>query len=152
MQENEGKLRNALMVLYDRLDPSRQGMGWPDPISFDGRSMEEQAADLLMVLEASQKQSYETEAIRILDDVESFYKGISDILDLPVFTFRGYKVSDGYGATVYYPMSVSREEAALEYCAVFREQAETDDPMDEVVKTWNTIPIYESDEVTHVTI
>jgi hypothetical protein len=47
----EERLRPLVMALADALDPYHQGEGWPDPIAWDGRLLEEQARDLLALAE-----------------------------------------------------------------------------------------------------
>ena len=39
--------------LSEALDPQHQGIYWPDPISYDGRPLKEQASDLLVLAEAA---------------------------------------------------------------------------------------------------
>ncbi len=44
-------LRAALLALCAALDPHRQGEHWPDPIAWDGRALEAQARDMLVIAE-----------------------------------------------------------------------------------------------------
>ncbi len=46
-----GDMRAALLALCDALDPHRQGDHWPDPLAWDGRALEAQARDLLVIAE-----------------------------------------------------------------------------------------------------
>lgn len=43
----ERALREALLDLYEALDPQHQGECWPDPIEWDGRPLREQAEEAL---------------------------------------------------------------------------------------------------------
>lgn len=43
--------RAMVLELTEAMDPQRQGAGWPDPIRWDGRSLDEQARDLLALVQ-----------------------------------------------------------------------------------------------------
>ena len=45
-------MQAKIIDLSEALDPERQGEHWPDPISFDGRPLREQAIDLLVLADA----------------------------------------------------------------------------------------------------
>lgn len=45
-------LRAAILAACAALDPRRQGNHWPDPIAADGRTLTEQARDMLVLLDA----------------------------------------------------------------------------------------------------
>lgn len=45
-------LRDLIIQAHEELDPDHQGMGWPDPVEWDGRSLEDQAADVATLLGA----------------------------------------------------------------------------------------------------
>ena len=46
------KLKAAILVLTEALDPNHQGPHWPDPIKWDGRSLRDQAHDLIAAIES----------------------------------------------------------------------------------------------------
>lgn len=45
-------LRALILEALEYLDPQHQGLGWPDPIAWDGRPLDEQARDLTVLLDA----------------------------------------------------------------------------------------------------
>lgn len=45
-------MRDLILTASEVLDPNHQGQQWPDPIAWDGRTLEEQARDLCAVLDA----------------------------------------------------------------------------------------------------
>jgi hypothetical protein len=45
-------LKDALNLAIERLDPQHQGAGWPDPVAWDGRGLQEIARDLASILDA----------------------------------------------------------------------------------------------------
>ena len=47
----------AVYNLSEALDPSHQGVQWPNPVAWDGRSLKEQAKDLLVIATARLEQT-----------------------------------------------------------------------------------------------
>jgi stress response protein SCP2 len=45
-------LRSLILEGCEALDPNHQGLGWPDPIKWDGRPLREIATDLCALLDA----------------------------------------------------------------------------------------------------
>lgn len=45
-------LAKMLHKAYLALDPERQGLGWPNPVHWDGRPLDEQARDVSSLLDA----------------------------------------------------------------------------------------------------
>jgi hypothetical protein len=45
-------LRQLILEGFEALDPHHQGVGWPDPIAWDGRGLKEIARDLAALLDA----------------------------------------------------------------------------------------------------
>ena len=56
-QTRETTMRARVLELSEALDPQRQGECWPDPIAWDGRPLEEQAADLLALADVSEDEA-----------------------------------------------------------------------------------------------
>ena len=54
-------LRDAIYTAVLALDPDRQGVCWPDPIAWDGRPLEEQAEDLMVLLDTTLEDMRETD-------------------------------------------------------------------------------------------
>lgn len=52
------RLRPMIWAAADALDPAHQGEQWPDPIAWDGRPLREQAADVLVLVEARTRDVY----------------------------------------------------------------------------------------------
>ena len=44
-------LRSAIVEAARAIDPMRQSECWPDPIAWDGRPLDEQASDMLAIVE-----------------------------------------------------------------------------------------------------
>ncbi len=51
----DSKKAAVILAACEALDPQHQGMQWPDPIVWDGRPLEEQAADLYRLLLAKEE-------------------------------------------------------------------------------------------------
>jgi hypothetical protein len=45
-------LRSLILEGFEALDPKHQGLGWPDPIRWDGRPLKEIASSLCAILDA----------------------------------------------------------------------------------------------------
>ena len=54
----EEQVRKAIIDVSSCLDPCRQGVQWPDPITWDGRSLPEQASDILRLADSVIDQTY----------------------------------------------------------------------------------------------
>lgn len=51
-------LRTLVLAVSEALDPAHQGDCWPDPVAWDGRPLDEQALDLLVVVESRVEDEY----------------------------------------------------------------------------------------------
>lgn len=45
------KLKKLVLNLAEALDPDHQGLGWPDPIKWDGRPLREMIPGLMLLAE-----------------------------------------------------------------------------------------------------
>jgi hypothetical protein len=60
----EERLRALVLEASDALDPEHQGDAWPDPLAWDGRPVDVQAGDLLVLVEAEAEAAPDPEKLR----------------------------------------------------------------------------------------
>jgi len=71
----KAELREAIYQLSNAIDPDHQSDCWPDPIKWDGRPLQEQLSDLIVLAEAKldgrQEYQYTTQETHLKNECDA---------------------------------------------------------------------------------